>query len=292
MDSRALATVALLLIAHLTLAALTPHAMQHLEDFFFWMSTYFLVGVPASQIMLIAIWAAFAPGHFVWRWACAALLGTLQWAVIVVSVRIVSEDSVTRDEMMLLGVVLFGGLLASYVACCSVAKFEGYRLHAPSPTRSDEHRFALRKMFGAVALLSLSLGAARWVLPEDKDYDRILQYFDVRTASALATVCVFNLFIFLPVTWIALTRQIRDVWRWALGFVGYSLVLSALTATLAQSIGIYGVAILIVSFWLFGLLEGISIAITLGILRAAGFTWQKRQELNVAIDHANPQSAP
>jgi hypothetical protein len=280
MDSRAFITVAVLILAHLAIAAITPAFMHHLGPGDLW--PYLFMGVCASQVNLVAMWAVFAPGPIAWRWPWAGLLGIGMWVTLVVSNRVVfwldNRDGFPRSDALLLGGVLFGGMLVAQIPLWIIRQFLAYRLYPPGDQQVDDRQFNLRQLLIGIALCSVGLGLLRVVLPPQEE--RWYGPSPGEITFILTVIATVNLLMTLPCMWLALTCR-RGMFVWlAMVFVGYAFVVSLLELIVLHTVQgrsppdteeFRGI-------WLFNTSQGLSIALTLVVLRTAGFRWEVRRE--------------
>lgn len=280
MNHNVIITVAVLILAHLAVAAVTPAFMHHLGPSDLW--PYLFMGICASQVNLVAMWAVFAPGPIAWRWPWAGLLGIGMWVTLVVSNRVVywldDRDGFPRSDALLLGGVLFGGMIVAQIPLWIIRQFLAFRLYPPGEPHGDERQFNLRQLLIGIALCSVGLGLLRVVLPPQED-----QWYGPspgEIAFILTVVATVNLMLTLPCMWLALTCRRSMFFGLAMLFIVYTCIVSLGELIVIHAVQGRGAADMdeFMGLWLFNSAQGLSIALTLSILRAAGFRWEARRE--------------
>jgi hypothetical protein len=218
------------------------------------------------------MWAVFAPGAVAWRLPWAMLLGMSMWCVLTISNRLAYHFS--RSEALLLGGVLLGGILVAQIPLWILRLFLQFRFYPPGERSASEEQFNMRQMLSGIALCCVALAVVQGVLPRGESAfggppDRELLVI-------LAIVAPVNLLLTLPCMWIALTSRAQFLAFWGSLFAGYVLVITIVeTTVLSFFLGSFQLREYF-GLGFFNLMQGVSIAVTLSVLRGSGFSWERR----------------
>ena len=282
MNAKLGAILTVMILAHLGLDLLLPWTMTFgPRTTLVWP----LLGICVAQVNLIALWAVFAPGGVVWRLPWAALLAAGMWYALVLGNRW-SWRSFQAGEAVVLCAFLLAGVLLAQLPLWIARNFLRYRFYPPGAkltTAGAERQYNLRQLMISMALLSLILGVARWVLPEGNWW---AGRFETEAIGVMGMVGLVNLAITLPATWFAFMPEPKRV-AWALaGMVPYSIVVTMLeVAALVVLMGRQGFPDNWLGLYLFNAAQFAAVAVTLGILRWNGYrlitesAWQDEQLL-------------
>lgn len=269
MTRHATIVLALLIATHLAVAAAFPQMIKVSRDTK--QVEYALLGIIISQVNLIAMWAVFSPGPVARRWPWAMLLGIVMWAALVISNRF--AFSLPRQEALKLGAVILAGIVVAQIPLWVIRQFWHYRLYPPRYVDRDEQQFSLAQLLTGIALCCIGLALVQAVLPNRSGTWGADPFWQM--IAVFSMIAIVNLVVTLPCMWVALGFTFGQCVLLSVVFVGYSYVVTqAELAALEALEGSGPPPDGFTSLWLLNFAQGMSIGITLGILRAAGFNWK------------------
>jgi hypothetical protein len=264
----------LLFCVHFTLNLLLPWAMSFGPKV---LLVWPLIGVTISQVNLIAAWMVFAPGSIGRRWPWAMLMAGGMWYSLVIGNRWHSHWMRAGDALQL-GVILLVGLLIAQAPLWITRQLLAYRHYRLGPTQLRDAtavQFHLRDLLIAMGLLSVLLGAARWILPPGNWWE---SRWDTELFVIMTTVTIANLIVTLPAMGILFLRRRKWVVGGIAALFPYCLVVSfvefqALTAMLGNP-GEESAA----GLFLLNTAQITSVIGTLALFRWQGFRWLTQSE--------------
>jgi hypothetical protein len=229
------------------------------------------MGAVVGQINLIAIWAAMAMGNVFLRLPWAMLLTVLMWYGIVLGNRVGTYGPNFNDACVL-GCILFEGVIAAQIPLWIASRLFRWRLAAERvEAQEGPLQFRIAHLLLGMVFLSVALSLGRVVLPEGEFTGRGFFYWNA--VLPLTLMAVVNLLVELPCIWMAFLPAAR-MGRFLLGWPVYTaaitggefLGMTALEGHLATDtwkpcLGVY----------LFNLIQGLTVLVVLGTLRAVGF---------------------
>jgi hypothetical protein len=206
------------------------------------------------------------------------LLGMSMWCVLTISNRLAYHFP--RSEALLLGAVLLGGILVAQVPLWILRLLMQFRFYPPGERSASEEQFNMRQLLSGIALCCVALAVVQGVLPRG---DFQFGGPERELFVILAIVAPVNLLLTLPCMWIALTSRPQFLAFWGALFGGYVLVITIVeTGVLSIFLGSPVEMREYVSLGFFNLMQGVSIAVTLSVLRGSGFSWERRMAYGAA----------
>ena len=167
-----------------------------------------ILGVCFGQINLIASWATLAQGPIIARIPWAGCLAALMWNVFLLG-NIAIEDRLAREEAVLLGWVLMGGVLIAQIPLWISSRVFRWRLVPPAQTANsvalDEKQFNLRHLLLGMFFISIALAISRFFLPPGDIWIPTAIGGELKVLLPIAAI--WNVLTTVPCFWAAFARK-------------------------------------------------------------------------------------
>jgi hypothetical protein len=264
--------VAAILAAFLAGDVVVPAVLLPVSPIHDWAILLMIIGMGAAfgQINLIAIWAAMATGNVFFRLPWALLLTVLMWYGIVLGNRVGNNHAEFNDACVM-GSVLLEGLIAAQVPLWIASRLFRWRLAVERvEAQEGPPQFRIAHLLLGMVFLSVALSLGRMVLPEGELTGRGFFYWNA--VLPLTLVATVNLLVELPCIWIAFLPAGR-LGRFLLGWPLYTAAVTAgeILAVLALAPRPPDSWKQWLSVYLFNVVQGLTVLVVLGALRAVGF---------------------
>jgi hypothetical protein len=218
-----------------------------------------MLGGAFAQITLLAVWAALGPATVFKRLATSLIAISLVALAVVVSI----------DSWKGLWLAMVTTQWLTIQAPLWVLRLAfGWRLSWPNESidkaNRDDVQFGIRQLMAWTGLVGVTLGVARWLLPEDLSN---LGGNPRHAAIIFGVLSVFNSLLAWPVVWAALMRSRAWAWLIVALFCCIGLTLAEI-ATFDAATGRRGSVYVV---WVMNSLQFVTTAVGLLLVRLAGF---------------------
>lgn len=175
------------------------------------------LGVVTAQLTVICVWGTLVRGTFWIRLPWTLLLLVISWCGFAWGIRI-ENGSADTDSMLGAAVLWMFGFITSFVplkiaAVCFRWQIIQGSTHAPNA--SGDFKYAIRDIMIGTALLALSMGIGRVMLPaEDISFARAWQASALNHPEPLLAITIYgvvSLLVKLPCIWIALGEKAEKI---------------------------------------------------------------------------------
>ena len=223
-----------------------------------------VLGLVFAQVAALAVWSALGPVSVFSRVATGLVLAV----VVALSLFACIHQGGGGDEPIVLSAVVLATWLAIQVPLWAVRLIAGWHLcwaeEEHGGSSRDEMQFGVGQLLIWTALVGVTLGLGRWLVPGDVDNS----FRDVRVAlGMLGVLTVFNVLLALPVIWSSFVSSWVPVWfvTAAVCFLGLTV---AEISVFRAATGMTGVDEGI--FWLMNAIQFAAAAVCLLFVRACG----------------------
>jgi hypothetical protein len=222
-----------------------------------------VLGVIFSQIVLIAVWTALGPFSVFARMAGGVILSTLLGLALVACTR----HSGVGAAQWFWFLIVTSQWLVIQIPFWVLRLCFGWRLahgrEEIAQSDQSEMQFGIRQLLAWTALVAITLGIGRWLLPEDLTGGR-----DAKEMTAIFCVLTsFNCLLAWPVVWASLARRRVPLWLIAAAFCCVALTVAEI-ATFESAMGPRGDNEFV---WIMNSIEVLAASVALLIARATGF---------------------
>ncbi|MEN6338154.1 MAG: hypothetical protein ABFE01_28185, partial [Phycisphaerales bacterium] len=194
-----------------------------------------LLGLCISQINLIAVWAALAPGNIVLRLSWSSLLTLMMWYALLAGSMGTTHEFNLCDALVL-GASLLTGVLILQVPLWVAKKWFRWRLSRGAEDAGqfalEDRQFSLQHLLLAMLLWAIALSPLRAVLPAGA---AVPSYVDSHLRVLTPARIVSNLLITIPCIWWAFQPTAR-LWRLTVGWLFYTVVLTVVEVAIVLAI--------------------------------------------------------
>ncbi|MCE5268683.1 MAG: hypothetical protein LLG00_12435 [Planctomycetaceae bacterium] len=197
------------------------------------------LGLCISQINLIAVWAALAPGNIVLRLSWSSLLTLMMWYTLLAgSMGTTGQFPLVSNlcDALVLGGILLAGVLILQVPLWAAKKWFRWRLSRGAEDAGqfalEDRQFNLQHLLLAILLWAIALSPLRAVLPPGPAVP-----FHVDGGLLVLTVAMIlsNVLITIPCIWWAFQPAAR-LWGLTVGWLFYAVVLTVVEVAILSAI--------------------------------------------------------
>ena len=223
-----------------------------------------VVGLVFSQIVLFATWTALGPTSVFKRAVSGMMAATLVALALVACIR---NSGANEDRLLWFGIVMTQWMVIQ-IPLWVLRLFFGWRLAWPgeqstASSRSD-NRFGIRQLMAWTAVVAMTLGIGRWLLPGDG----LAMLGGTRQfLIGFCLITVFNCLLAWPVIWAMLARSAWEAWI-VVAFVCCVGLTIAEDAALSAVMGRGSSSDFI---WIMNAVQTVGAAISLLAIRMSGF---------------------
>jgi hypothetical protein len=235
-----------------------------------------LLGVCFGQVNLIASWATLAPGPIIVRMPWAAFLATLMWYAFLLGNNAFHRP-LSREEAVLLGWVLLGGVLLAQFPLWISSRFFRWRLVPPA--RADQRstweqkQFHIQHLFVGMFFVSLALALCRVLLPEGDIW--IPTSIDDELKVLLPVTAIWNVLTTVPCFWAAFAKREGMVGLFFCWFVYCAVLTTVEIVVLIMALGGPPPSEAFMMIYVFNLMQGWCVVGSLLIIRSVGFQFRR-----------------
>lgn len=254
-------------VADLLVPAVFHHNVPSDTLAILWFGSSF--GLVVAQIDLIALWAVLAPGRWIVRFPWAALLTAVLWLGLVLGNKAFA-NGISSSDVVVLGTVLFGAVLAGQLPLWVFGRGKRWRLLPPGENVA-ESQFNLRQLLLGVSLCAVTFALVRpLLLGSPQEVPR----FDRELSVLLPLVTAVNFFVAVPAIWMAF---------WPVERLAAVAILAPLVLVFATAVELQALCALLRPLprpeWIeaylmmiaFNASQLLVVGLTLGLLRGMGF---------------------
>ena len=223
-----------------------------------------ILGVTFTQVVMLAVWTALGPASLVTR-TLTGFCGTILVALTLVAC--ISRAGSGPQGWLFFGIVVAQWLVVQIPLWVFRSVFR-WQLCWPGAdvidaTRSDV-QFGIGQLMAWTALVGVTLGIGRWLMPENLDGFR-----QSHTELVIIFTCltVFNSLLAWPVVWSAFSPRWWPLWLVAAGLCCVGLTLAEIR-TFQAAMGQGGDEDI---FWIMNSLQAGGAAVALLTMRVSGF---------------------